>query len=60
MFLLLVLYQILSRDGSSIRTILETKNQTNQNVDDDYPNVEIRKFRKKKPLTVYYQAIDEM
>lgn len=41
-------------------TILETKNQTNQNVDDDYPNVEIRKFRKKKPLTVYYQAIDEI
>lgn len=45
---------------SEYETIRETKNQTNQNVDDDYPNVEIRKFRKKKPLTVYYQAINEI
>ena len=42
-------------------TIHETKTKKkNQRTNDDYPDVEIRRFTKKKPYTVYYQAIDEV
>lgn len=43
------------------KTIHETKKKKqHQRTNDDYPNVEIRKFTKKKPYTIYYQAIDEV
>lgn len=42
-------------------TIDETRNKTHQkDTNDDYPNVEVRTFTKKRPQTVYYQAIDEI
>lgn len=30
---------------------------TNQDTNDDYPNVEVKTFAKKRPQTVYYQSI---
>ena len=42
-------------------TIHETENKKqHQRTNDDYPDVEIRRFTKRKPFTVYYQAIDEV
>ena len=38
----------------------QKRKKKNQRTNDDYPDVEIRRFTKKKPYTVYYQAIDEV
>ena len=34
--------------------------KSQKDTNDDYPNVEVRTFAKKRPQTVYYQAIDEI
>jgi predicted RND superfamily exporter protein len=46
--------------SSFIYNKYERINDTKQDTCNDYPHVEIKRFTRKHPQTVYYQAIDEI